>query len=76
MRWRQERLQCGDADATIWGGLNGVGSDAIEEQSEGGLREEGFGSGIRDRHIVDTATQRMHPFLALHHDDRFPSACL
>ena len=31
------------------GGLNGVGSDAIEEQSKGGLREEGFGSGIRDR---------------------------
>jgi hypothetical protein len=49
MRWGQEKLRCGDADVTIWGGLNGVGSDPIGEQSEGGLREKGFGSGIRDR---------------------------
>jgi hypothetical protein len=67
MRWGQERLRCGDADVTIWGGLNGVGSDAIGEQSEGGLREEGFGSGIRDRrserlHIVDTATYAQGSF--------------
>jgi hypothetical protein len=36
-RWRQERLWCGDEDATIWGGLNGVGSGAIEEQCNRGV---------------------------------------
>ena len=50
----------------------GVGSDAIEEQSEGGLREEGCGSGIRDRRTAAYGRHshiRRHLFLASHHDD-------
>ena len=31
MRQRQERLRCGDTDATIWEGLNGVGLEVIKE---------------------------------------------
>jgi len=73
-RWGQVKLWRGDADATIWGGLNGVGSEAIEERSERGnwerLRdsEEGFGR----THTVDTATCGRASFLASHHDLRFP----
>ena len=33
---RQERLWRGDADVTICGGVNGIGSEALEEQCEGG----------------------------------------
>ena len=36
-RGRWERLGCGDVDVTIWGGVNGVGSEAIEEQSGRGV---------------------------------------
>src|ERR1700683_2750175 len=38
-KWIQERLWFGDMDATIWGGLNGVGSEALEEQSKGGAEQ-------------------------------------
>ena len=60
MRGRRERLGCGDADVTIWGGVNGVGSEAIEEQSGRGVERgktetEGSGFGM---HTVDTATHK------------------
>ena len=36
MTMRQERLWHGDVDITICGGVNGIGSKALEEQCKGG----------------------------------------
>jgi hypothetical protein len=70
-KWIQEKLRFGDADATIWGGLNGVGSEVLEEQSKGGAEQgrKPRETGIRMRkerlHTVDTATTTRTSLLAV-----------